>query len=143
VEISLRLSLPRDEVSIPVVRRILDRAMEVLGVEPGDRSDIEVAITEACTNVLDHAKAGGDYEILCGIEDDGCHIRVLDRGAGFDAGAVPSADPDAEQGRGLLLMRALVDRVRFSPRDEAGTVVSLEKKLHFIEGSPAHRLTDN
>jgi serine/threonine-protein kinase RsbW len=60
VEVAFRLALPRDELSIPVVRRILDRSMEVLGVEPEDRSDITLAITDCCTNVLDHAQAGDD-----------------------------------------------------------------------------------
>jgi anti-sigma regulatory factor (Ser/Thr protein kinase) len=41
-------------------------------------------------------------------------------------------DPPAgeiEHGRGLLLMRALVDRVGFAEVEERGTVVSLEKRL--------------
>lgn len=142
MEIALRLALPRDELSVPVVRRILDRAMEVLGVEAEDRSDIKLAITECCTNVLKHAQAGDDYEVTCGIHDDGCHIRVLDRGSGFDATGLPMADPTAEAGRGVLLMRALVDSVHFEQLDEEGAVVSLHKRLRFMTGSPAEQLAD-
>lgn len=143
MEIALRLALPRDELSIPVVRRILDRSMEVLGVDAEDRSDITLAITECCTNVLNHAQAGDDYEVICGINDDGCHIRVIDRGSGFDAAALPVAEPTAEQGRGVCLMRALVDSVQFERQDDAGAVVSLRKRLRFITGSPAERLADS
>ncbi len=142
MEIALRLALPRDELSIPVVRRILDRSMEVLGVEADDRSDITLAITECCTNVLDHAGAGENYEVSCAISDDGCHIRVFDHGSGFDASALPLPEANAEQGRGVLLMRALVDSVQFEQEDEDGAVVSLRKRLRFITGSPADRLTD-
>lgn len=138
----MRLALPRDELSIPVVRRILDRSMEVLGVEPEDRSDIMLAITECCTNVLDHARVEEDYEVSCAIRDDGCHIRVTDRGSGFDASALPAPDANAEWGRGVLLMRALVDSVQFEQEDEDGAVVSLRKRLRFITGSPADRLTE-
>ena len=143
MEIALRLTLPRDGLSIPVVRRILDRSMEVLGVEPEDRSDITLAITECCTNVLNHAQAGENYEVSCGISDDGCHIRVIDRGRGFDATDLPLADPTAEQGRGVQLMRALVDSVQFEQLEEEGAVVSLKKRLRFISGSPADRLTEH
>ena len=143
MEIALRLALPRDELSVPVVRRILDRSMEVLGVEPEDRSDITLAITECCTNVLNHAQSGDDYEVTCGIHDDGCHIRVIDRGSGFNAAELPIADPTAEQGRGVLLMRALVDSVQFKQLEEEGAVVSLHKRLRFITGSLAERLSDH
>jgi serine/threonine-protein kinase RsbW len=142
VEVAFRLALPRDELSIPVVRRILDRSMEVLGVEPEDRSDITLAITECCTNVLDHAQAGDDYAVTCGIRDDGCHIRVIDHGCGFDPDRLPMASATAEQGRGVLLMRALVDSVQFEQLEEDGAVVSLHKRLRFLTGSPAERLSD-
>lgn len=144
MEIALRLALPRDELSIPVVRRILDRSMEVLGVEADDRSDITLAITECVTNVLNHARAGENYEVGCAINDDGCHIRVVDHGSGFDPSAVAPPDDNAEQGRGVMLVRALVDSVPFEQEEEEdGTVVSLRKRLRFLPGSPAERLADH
>jgi anti-sigma regulatory factor (Ser/Thr protein kinase) len=50
-----------------------------------------------------------------------------------------SSAPDglAEHERGLLLMRALVDRVGFQLLPGVGSVVALEKRLSYADGEPA------
>lgn len=143
MEIKLTLALPRDQISVPVVRQLMRQSMEVLGVEPDVTYDIELALTEACTNVLDHAADGDEYEVSAGIDGDQCVIEVIDRGHGFDGSLRGLADaaPHAEDGRGIQLMRALVDRVTFTSRPHAGTVVHLEKQLEWQEGSVIQRLT--
>lgn len=129
--ISFSLCLPRDGASVPVVRRLCKSALDDLGVEGSCVSDIELAVTEACTNVLKHAHGTPDlYETTIEINDTHCTIRVIDSGVGFDA-----ADEghevilDAEDGRGIHLIRALVDTATFTSRPEAGTIVHLEKNL--------------
>jgi serine/threonine-protein kinase RsbW len=144
VEIKFTLSLPRDAMSVPVVRRVLNSSMRTLGVEEDCLTDIEIALTEACTNVLDHAAMGDEYEVIAGLDDNCCVIEVIDTGRGFDADRLghAEADPSAEEGRGIMLIRALVDRVHFRSRPENGTVVHLEKELRFTTGSPLQRLRD-
>lgn len=138
----MTLALPRDELSVPVVRRTLARALEVLGVEQECAGDVELAITEACTNVLDHAVDGDDYEVAATITADRVIIEVIDNGDGFNAEPLGYSDADsgAEEGRGIQLMRALVDRIHFSSRSEDGTVVFLEKMLQWREGAPVRHL---
>jgi serine/threonine-protein kinase RsbW len=145
VEIKLTLALPRDEISVPVIRRLLRQAMETLGVEDEVTSAIELALTEACTNVLDHSADGDEYEVSAGIDGDQCVIEVIDRGAGFDGSleGLAQAEPGAEDGRGIQLMRALVDRVTFTSRPAKGTVVHLEKKLEWQEGSVLQQWTED
>ena len=50
------------------------------------------------------------------------------------------ASLDAEHGRGVALMRALVDQVRLESRPEVGTVVRLVKTLRFDDTVPARRV---
>ena len=50
------------------------------------------------------------------------------------------APTTAESGRGIQLMRALVDRVAFESRPEAGMIVHLEKRLEFTPDSPMRPL---
>jgi serine/threonine-protein kinase RsbW len=145
VEIKLTLALPRDELSVPVARRVLSQAMGVLGVDGDVTSDIEVALTEACTNVLDHAVDAEEYEVSAGIDGDKCVIEVVDRGGGsFDGTGLghTEAELGAEEGRGIQLMRALVDRVHFTNRAQVGTVVHLEKQLVWSDTSVIKALTD-
>lgn len=138
MEFRIALSLPRDAVSVPVARKMCQEAMSVLGVRDDCAHDISVALTEACTNVLDHATDEDDYTISLSVGRQLCVIEVTDGGAGFDADAVGReiAASDAESGRGVHLMRMLVDRVRFTSRPEDGTLVHLEKELAWQEGGP-------
>jgi serine/threonine-protein kinase RsbW len=144
VEIKFTLQLPRDSLSVPVVRRVLNASMRTLGVADDCLTDIELALTEACTNVLDHATAGDKYEVIAGLDDATCVIDVVDTGRGFDADHLghAEADPSAEEGRGIQLIRALVDSVHFRSRPERGMIVHLEKQLEFVAGSPLQRLVD-
>ena len=144
MEIKFTLQLPRDALSVPVVRRVLQSSMRTLGVAEECLTDIELALTEACTNVLDHAAAGDEYEVVAGLDDNTCVIEVVDAGRGFDADHLghAEADPSAEEGRGIQLIRTLVDRVHFKSRPERGMIVHLEKQLEFTEGSPLQRLAD-
>jgi serine/threonine-protein kinase RsbW len=145
VEIKLTLALPRDELSVPVVRRVLKASMNALGVEGEVISDIELALTEAVTHVLDHATEGDEYEVSAGIDGAMCVIEVIDRGGGFDGAVLGKADADvdAEDGRGIQLMRALVDKVTFDSVPRVGTVVHLEKKLEWHEDAVIKRLTED
>lgn len=133
----MALLLPRDARTIPVARHICREALKELGVEENCVGDIEVALTEACTNVLEHSKAGEEYEVQVRLAEQDCVIRVVDQGAGFDADApVQRTEDISESGRGIALMHALVDRVKFESRPERGTIVHLEKELEYVEGAP-------
>ncbi|MDQ1699110.1 MAG: serine/threonine-protein kinase RsbW [Frankiaceae bacterium] len=144
MEIKVTLQLPRDALSVPVVRRVLATSMHTLGVEADCVEDIGIALTEACTNVLDHAAGDDEYEVVAGIDDNICTILVVDTGRGFDAAHLghAEADPNAEEGRGIQLIRALVDKVRFQSRPENGMVVRLEKTLAFRDGSAIQKLAE-
>ena len=145
MEIKLTLALPRDELSVPVVRRVLKSSMQTLGVDAEVIADIELALTEAVTNVLDHATHGEEYEVSAGINGELCVIEVVDRGSGFDSGALGHGDAhvDAEEGRGIQIMRALVDRVTFDSVPRVGTVVHLEKQLEWHEDAVIKKLTED
>lgn len=137
MEIMLALNLPRDEQSVPVARRIVDTSMRVVGVEGGCVDDVTLALTEACTNVLKHSGPGDEYEVRVKLCDSLCSIEVADIGRGFDFESLEDGDAsmEAERGRGVQLMRMLVDRVRFQSKPQAGSVVHLEKTLAYTDGS--------
>jgi serine/threonine-protein kinase RsbW len=145
MEIKLTLALPREEVSVPVVRSVLKASMQALGVEADVIHDIEVALTEAVTNVLDHAAHGEEYEVSAGIDGNTCIIEIIDRGVGFDGSELGHghAEETAEEGRGIQLMRALVDHVTFTNVPTVGTVVHLEKRLEWKDSSAIKRLTED
>lgn len=130
------LCLPRDSASVPVVRHLVSDCLQQLGVTETCASDVEVAVTEACSNVLIHAKGSAEeYEVTVEVNDERCEIRVTDTGTGFDHEALSAATASAESGRGIQLMRGLVDSVKFISKPEQGTIVHLVKELALTDTS--------
>lgn len=145
MQMSFSLELPRDVLSVPMMRGVISASLRSVGTDSECISDISVAITEACTNVIDHSADGDEYEVIARVIDDVCQIEVKDTGRGFDADSLGRSDalPTAESGRGIQLMRALVDRVAFQSVPEEGMIVHLEKRLHLVPESPMQQLMDS
>ena len=133
MDIKVSLSLPRDSVSVPVIRHLTAQALRTLEVADECIEDIEMALSEACTNVLLHAAAGDEYQVSAGIDGARCVIEVIDAGHGFDSSSLAelSTAPTAEQGRGTAIMQHVVDKITFTNRPEAGTIVHMEKALRW------------
>ncbi|ADI08401.1 hypothetical protein SBI_05281 [Streptomyces bingchenggensis BCW-1] len=152
------LHLPREAASVPLARRLLLGTMETAGVDPEISYDLSVALSEACANAVEHGGGadggGGDYRVTAYIDGDTCRIEVTDSGPGFprrpsrpDRGdwakdpqvrptARQPAPAQAEHGRGLFLIEALTDRVRYRDRPgHGGVVVSFDKILKWREDS--------
>ena len=138
------LCLPRDSSTLSVVRHITASALEELGVVSDEIGDVILALTEAAANVVKHSGADDQYEVHLVIENNTCEIRVVDSGRGFDSDTlgVNMAGPSEERGRGMALMAALVDSVRFESRPEAGTIVHLVKDLALRPDGPLRRLVE-
>lgn len=135
MEIRYSLRLPRDVVTVPLVRTICRDAMSRLGVTPDCQGDVALALTEACANVVQHAGGDSEYEVVIEFTGDLCHIRVVDRGRGIDLTDSNRTETilDRDSGRGIVLMRLLVDRIAFESRPEDGTIVHLQKQLELEE----------
>lgn len=141
MRVNLVVCLPRDDATVPVLRHIAGCSLTELGVVPDVIGDVTLALTEACANVVRHSGVDDEYEVQLTVEDGWCEISVVDTGHGFDSTtlAVAMAGLAEEQGRGLALMQALVDDVRFESRPEAGTIVHLVKQLPVLADGPLGR----
>lgn len=96
-----------------------------------DLADIEIAAGEAVTNAILYGSptALSRVVLACGMTDAGFVIQVRDEGSGFDPSTTRiNEDADALGGRGLHLMRALMDEVDLH-YDGHGMVAFLLKKL--------------
>jgi serine/threonine-protein kinase RsbW len=139
MDVVFSLALPREEASVPVVRQLCRASLQNIGAMPECVSDIELALTEACTNVLQHAfDSREEYRVDIRLDDEKCSIAVIDEGRGFDHPNLAKGEEaamGAEGGRGIQLMRALVDKVNFNSEPEQGTMVRLVKGLELKEDS--------
>jgi serine/threonine-protein kinase RsbW len=142
VEVSLSLSLPHDAMSVPVARRVAVHSLRSVGFVDDDVSDAEVAMAEACSNVLFHCVESDPYEVRMQVTDATLLIEVVDAGHGFDGvdRGQENSPGNAESGRGIQLMRAMVDDVRFAYLPGRGNVVSMSKVLRYHDDSVQARL---
>ncbi len=130
--VSVQLCLPRDARYVPTMRNLAACLLRDVHAPEDAADDVEIAVSEACANVVRHALGTDDYELQIDIGAGGCTIEVVDRGLGL-ADAVSAAPEDAESGRGLLLMRALMDEMQFVREDER-TRVRLVKRWDAAAG---------
>lgn len=141
MDIAFSVRLPRDARSLPLMRGLLRQALEHLDVTSQTIEEVVLALTEACANVVQHAGEHEEYQVDVAITDDTCHISVLDDGQGFDfeRAVAPEGSP-LEAGRGLVLMKALVDDLQFVRSEDGRHRVELAKRLRI---EPKLRLLPN
>jgi serine/threonine-protein kinase RsbW len=139
MEIQITLCLPRDAATAHITRQVLDASLEVIGVTPDTRSDITLALSEACANVIQHADDSDEYEVRAMVGRDRCVIEVIDTGRGFDGAALKDAAGtlDGEHGRGLQIIRALTENLQIKDLHQHGAMVRFEKALAWMPGSEA------
>lgn len=160
------LVFPRETLSIPVMRRVLGDTLSRLGVDEDSVSDLLLAVTEACTNVLRHAGPGRRYEVVVKVGKNRCVLQVLDNGRGIDPGRLRAARRQhlrrppvrpmpllarrtpmtdiaqlPESGRGMAIMRACVDDVSLRSGRGQGTVVQLRKRIELKDDAPLANLS--
>lgn len=111
------LDLPRDARWVASVRDVAGSLLQTVGTPDADVADVQLALTEACANVVRHAVGTDSYSVGLAIDPAGCEVEIVDRGPGFEEDAAGDSAGYAESGRGLDLMRALVDdlEVRTDP----------------------------
>jgi anti-anti-sigma factor len=134
----LRLDLPAVPSSLPAVRRRLGAWLDHLGMGEQDRVGVMVAVGEAAANAAEHAYRGtdaGPMHVSAAVDLDGVlTVTVRDEGTWRP----PDRDPGS-RGRGLLIMRQLVDGVVL--QGEGGTTVTLRLRLRRMPDVDVETLT--
>jgi anti-sigma regulatory factor (Ser/Thr protein kinase) len=105
------------------VRQVLRRWLRAHGATDDETHDVLVACQEACTNAVEHAYGPGSRSFALEATCEAGRARITVRDGG--RWRPPRG---ASRGRGLPMMRELMDAVDVRHTDE-GTVVVLERTL--------------
>jgi serine/threonine-protein kinase RsbW len=119
---------------LQVARAFTEAACLANNVDSTTTHAIVLAMSEAVSNVIRHAhrdRAGAQFQIQCLISAESITVDILDEGDPFDVTAVPSLDPGEIRvgGRGVFLMRALMDELSCEPRPNGGNTLRMVKRL--------------
>jgi anti-sigma regulatory factor (Ser/Thr protein kinase) len=116
------LELPPDADQLASMRALLRRWLHHAESTESDTAEILMATGEAAANAIEHANTGGTPFRVAGVVRDGqVEIVVSDQGAW-------RPERDNGRGRGLTLMRELMDQVEIEPAG-GGTTVRMRKRL--------------
>lgn len=126
----LEIILPARAENVAVVRHAVGGLGEVLDVDDQTLSDIKLAVTEACTNVVVHAypDSVGPMGLRATVDDRRLDLVVIDRGRGI----VPRADSPG-LGLGLPLIATLAESLELGTGHDEET----EVRMVFDLGVPA------
>jgi serine/threonine-protein kinase RsbW len=95
-------------------------------------ADLKLAVTEACTNAIEHAYSGdqGDNEVVLrfSLDEDALSVEVQDWGSGFDADRhVPDDELRDHAGVGLMLIRSLTDELTIASAANGSTITFVRR----------------
>ena len=136
-DIHVDIVVPNKKRYLSLIGNIAEEGARALDHYGGDRDalafHLNLVLTEAMVNAIEHSSpVDSDHTVrVCiFIEKDDLCVRVYDHGQGFDIDLVPSPDPDvlSERGRGIFLIKTLMDGVSYH-RTEAGNVLEMHKRL--------------
>jgi PAS domain S-box-containing protein len=122
-----RVEFPATPEALASMRGVLRRWLRHVGGDEQEIAEIVTACGEAATNAIEHAGVGGDapFEVSGRLDPSGVQMTVRDNG-------VWRAPRSGDHGRGLSLMRALMDSVEVTPTPE-GTTVRLGRTLQGVD----------
>ncbi|UCD98795.1 MAG: ATP-binding protein [Chloroflexota bacterium] len=123
--------------SLSGIRKFVFQAATDAGFDDKEIYAVELAVDEACANIIEHAYGGegkGDIECTCNDLNGGLEIILRDEGRPFDPELVDHPDFSVSienikpRGAGLFLIRNMMDDVEFEFSQRDGNTLRMVKK---------------
>lgn len=117
------IRVPINPQLIPAIRNFTGSITEMAGFSKPDGKKIQLAMEEACLNVIQHSFSEddeGEYNVHFLKRLDGIEIHVHDMGLPYDPAIAPNFDPTADhlekgvEGLGSYLISKTMDEYRFN-----------------------------
>jgi len=129
----IKMLLPADQEYVSLARLTIASVATNMGFSIGDVEDLKVAISEACTNAVNHStcpEATFDLTYIVGQKE--LTFTVSDTGVGFEPDLVnlPGENDDGgASGFGLFVIKTLMDSVEIVSKKGVGTSITMVKTL--------------
>ena len=128
--------------NIPLAIDCVTELAKAAGFDEAALFQIQVAVDEACANVVQHAypdDTAGEMEVSCSLDGHSFVVRVRDWGKFYDPDKVEKPDIEAPLserslgGLGLFLIHQYMDQTRYTIHPDAGNELVMVKRLQVAE----------
>lgn len=133
-----QLKIPSQSDNLAIIRDVVAKVASRVGFDTDEASKIELAVDEACTNVIKHAYANNSnqmIEVSIKVDQKKLIIIVADKGKGFNPDKIelPDLNESIKEGRkgglGLCLIKTLMDKVEFEMKPGLKNQVKMIKYI--------------
>ena len=141
VERTFQLHVPSSTENLSMIRDFVGSIGQRAGMGEGDVAKLELAVDEACANVIEHAygsDATHEVTVKATVDAEAVHIDIVDTGCGFDPKKVEQVNLEQliskrkSGGLGMRLIQSLMDEVQYQivpgQKNELRMVKRLKKK---------------
>jgi len=132
------LKIPSQTDNLEIIRNFVNGVAKKVGFDGEESNKIELAVDEACTNVIEHAYAHDDnqnIDIAIKIDYQKLIVIVTDKGQSFQMDEVEMPDMKSYLaelrvgGLGIYLMKTLMDEVDYQTKPGVKNEVRMVKYL--------------
>ena len=122
IERTVSLQVPSSTENLAMIREFVNGVGARAGMAAADVAKLELAVDEACANVIEHAygpEVTKEVSVRATLDEDSVQIDIIDTGKGFDPTEIPQKNLEelaAERksgGLGMRLMKKLMDEVHY------------------------------
>ena len=138
IENTFTLDVPSTTQNLALIREFVNRVAAQAGLNEMEAGQLELAVDEACANVIEHAYGDDTTKqvmVRAIFDEDTLRIHVIDTGKGFDPTQVPEQelkDLIAKRrtgGLGMRLIKTLMDEVHYDIEPGKRNELRMVKKL--------------
>ncbi|MBD3170503.1 MAG: ATP-binding protein [candidate division Zixibacteria bacterium] len=135
-----RIVIPSDPTYLQALDDFLEETLRGFGMADNDVADVAISVTELVNNAITHGNMNDSQktvEVKIVRNSDQVEVTIKDQGLGFNPGNIPDPLSDEnllkETGRGIFIVRSLMDKVEFETAKNGGTRVKVVKKFTPVE----------
>jgi serine/threonine-protein kinase RsbW len=137
-ERSFALHVPSSTENLAMIRDFMKSVGTQAGLGDMDVARLELAVDEACANVMEHAyqdDQSQEVKIRAIVDDSAVQIEVIDTGKGFDPTTVEQlklkelVSAKRTGGLGMRLMKSFMDEVHYEVQPGVKNELKMVKKL--------------
>jgi len=138
MEQKFTIQVPSSTRNLAIIREFIARVAEQAGLSEKALGELELAVDEACTNVIEHAyghDSTKEVVIRAIFDEEEIRIEVIDTGHGFEPTQVESLELDElvekrrTGGLGMRLMQTLMDEVHYEFEPGKKNELTMVKRL--------------